>query len=150
MISVLCINDSDINLFLQKRLLLLSGITNKVITVNDGKKALDYYAKLQEEGSEEYPALVLLDIHMPNVDGWEFLDKFTETYLPVFKNTNVVINSYTVDEEEINKAKDYPVVIDFVTGQLTANYFNKLELSPMLRSLTDRTQLIKDSGRAVK
>lgn len=131
MIPVLCINDSDINLFLQKRLLLLSGITDKVITVNDGQKALDYYAKLKEVGSDEYPALVLLDIHMPRVDGWEFLDKFTETYLPIFKNTSVVINSFTVDEEEINKAKDYPVVIDFVTSQLTAEYLKKLELSPV-------------------
>ncbi len=134
MIPVLCINDSDINLFLQKRLLLLSGITDKVITVHDGQKALDYYAKLKEDGSEEYPALVLLDIHMPRVDGWEFLDKFTETYLPIFKNTSVVINSFTVDEEEINRAKDYPVVIDFVTSQLTAEYLKKLELSPVSKA----------------
>lgn len=133
MIPVLCINDSDINLFLQKRLLLLSGITNKVITVNDGKKALDFYARLKKEGGEDYPALVVLDIHMPNIDGWGFLDYFTERYLPDFKNTRVIINSFTVDQNEINRAKNYPLVVDFVTTQLTVEYFRNIQLPHTLR-----------------
>lgn len=126
---VLCINDSDINLFLQKKLLLQSGITDKVITVRDGQEALDYYSKLKEAGATEYPGLILLDIHMPHINGWEFLDIFSELYLPVFTNTNVIINSFTVDEDEINKAKNYPIVVDFVTSHLTTEYFKRLELS---------------------
>ena len=133
MIPVLCINDSSINLFVQKRLLLQSGITDNVITASDGQEALDYYSKFKETQSLEYPRLVLLDIHMPKVDGWEFLDKFSELYLPIFNETNVIINSFTVDEEEINKSKSYPVIIDFVTSQLTTDYFRKLEL-PRLRN----------------
>lgn len=125
---VLCINDNQINLFLQKRLLLQSGITKEVITLNDGQEALDYYATLKENNEENYPKLVLLDIHMPRVDGWEFLDKFSELYLPLFKDTNVIINSFTVDEEEITKSKNYPVILDFITSQLTADYLKKLEL----------------------
>ncbi|MEJ7691818.1 response regulator [Daejeonella sp.] len=128
MIPVLCINDSNINLFVQKRLLLQSGITDTVITASDGQEALDYYSKLTETSGSNYPRLVLLDIHMPKVDGWEFLERFSQLYLPSFEETSVIINSFTVDENEINKAKDYPVIIDFVTSQLTADYFRKLAL----------------------
>ncbi len=129
MVPVLCINDSSINLFVQKRLLLQSGITDTVITASDGQEALNYYFNLKENPGLDYPRLVILDIHMPNVDGWQFLDKFSELYLPSFQETNIVINSFTVDENEINKAKNYPVIIDFVTSQLTADYFRKLALS---------------------
>ncbi|SKB88538.1 response regulator [Daejeonella lutea] len=131
MIPVLCINDNSINLFVQKRLLLQSGITDSVITAADGQEALDYYAKLKKTPGTNYPRLVLLDIHMPKVDGWEFLDKFSELYLPSFDETSVIINSFTVDENEINKAKSYPVIVDFVTSQLTADYFRKLALPGM-------------------
>ena len=128
MIPVLCINDSSINLFVQKKLLLKSGITDTVITASDGQEALDYYSRFKDSPAFEYPRLILLDIHMPNVDGWEFLDKFSKLYLPTFNQTRVIVNSFTVDENEINKAKDYPVIIDFVTSQLTTDYFRQLEL----------------------
>jgi len=131
MIPVLCINDNNINLFVQKRLLLQSGITDNVITASDGQEALDYYLKFTEAKFSDYPRLILLDIHMPRVDGWEFLDKFSELYLPSFKETSVIINSFTVDEQEINKSKNYPVIIDFVTSQLTTDYFRKLKLPGM-------------------
>lgn len=129
MIQVLCINDSSINLFVQKKLLLQSGITDNVITASDGQEALDYYSRFKDAPAFEYPRLIVLDIHMPRVDGWEFLDKFSELYLPSFNETRVVINSFTVDANEIRKAKDYPMVIDFVTSQLTTEYFRKLKLS---------------------
>lgn len=105
-----------------------SNITDNVITVSDGQEALEYYQKLKDSQGEEYPRLVLLDIHMPRVDGWQFLDTFCELYLPSFEETRVIINSFTVDENEINKAKTYPVIMDFVTSQLTSDYFRKLEL----------------------
>lgn len=128
MIPVLCINDSSINLFVQKKLLLKSGITDNVITASDGQEALDYYSRFKDSPAFEYPRLILLDIHMPKVDGWQFLDKFSELYLPRFDQTRVIVNSFTVDENEINKAKDYPVIIDFVTSQLTTDYFRHLDL----------------------
>lgn len=131
MIPVLCINDNSINLFVQKRLLLKSGITDTVITVSDGQEALDYYAKLKDNPGSNYPRLVLLDIHMPKINGWQFLDTFSELYLPFFEETSFIINSFTVDENELNKAKNYPIIIDFVTSQLTADYFRKLALLNM-------------------
>ena len=128
MIPVLCINDSSINLFVQKRLLLHAGITDNVITASDGQDALDYYSRFKEADNNDYPRLVLLDIHMPRVDGWQFLDKFSELYLPLFKDTHVIINSFTVDENEINRAKNYPIIMDFVTSQLTLDYLKNLDL----------------------
>lgn len=142
MIPVLCINDSSINLFVQKRLLLRSGITDHVITASDGQEALDYYSRFKLTEHNNYPRLVLLDIHMPRVNGWQFLDTFTELYLPLFKDTRVIINSFTVDVNEINKAKDYPIVMDFVTSQLTTDYLKNLDLhKPNDRIETDKMPL---------
>lgn len=138
MIPVLCINDSSINLFIQKKLLLKSGITDNVITASDGQEALDYYSRFKDIQSADYPRLIILDIHMPKVDGWEFLDKFSELYLPSFSETKVIVNSFTVDENEINKAKDYPVIIDFITSQLSVDYFRELEIVKNLNSVKEK------------
>ncbi|MGB4399066.1 MAG: hypothetical protein WBJ10_06825 [Daejeonella sp.] len=75
---------------------------------------------------------------MPKVDGWEFLDKFSEMYLPSFSETKVIVNSFTVDENEINKAKDYPVIIDFITSQLSLDYFRELEIVKNLESIKEK------------
>jgi len=128
--KVLCVNDSEINSLIMKRLISKTAFAEEVVNVYNGQEALDYYLKLTETPSEisSAPDLILLDIEMPEMDGWEFLDRFTQSFLPLLPNTKVVITSFSVDDKDFERAKQYPCVIDFLNTPITAGYLENLHL----------------------
>lgn len=128
--KVLCINDSEISSLIMKRLISKTAFAEEVINVYNGQEALDYYLKLTETPSEipSAPDLILLDIEMPEMDGWGFLDLFTQKFLPLFPNTKVVITSFSVDDNDFERAKQYACVIDFLNTPITAGYLENLHL----------------------
>jgi CheY-like chemotaxis protein len=100
--GVLLIDDDDTNNFLNHRLLSRMKITDRIKEFRNGKLAFDYlYAVSQghvEASSTDYfkPALILLDINMPVMDGFEFLSLF-EKLDPGFRK-DVVLALLTTSE----------------------------------------------------
>ena len=70
--SLLIADDDADDLFFARRLLLKAGVTNPVVTVEDGLEAVNYLAGCIETG--DIPCLVLLDIKMPKHTGFEVLE----------------------------------------------------------------------------
>lgn len=128
--KILCVDDDSISLTISKLLLKRTGFTNDVVTAVDGSDALDYFKDLFATSSnpvEESPSLILLDINMPVMNGWEFL----EAYIPLFSeklpNTKVIILSSTIDPEDFSRAKKFPVVALFVSKPLSVENLAELK-----------------------
>ena len=130
--KVLCINDNEVTLWIQKQILNKSKFTEEVITVFNGFEGLEYYKSLinrNTENQNNFPGLILLDLHMPVMDGWEFLYRFSSEIYPHCKNTKVIITSYSIDEVDSKRAKKYPFVVDFLTSSLSVDYLESLPRS---------------------
>lgn len=137
--SVLCINDSDITLFILKRTLSKSNFAENIITKKDGLEALNYCKQLinnNQHESDNYPKIIFLDLHMPVVDGWEFLERFSTEIRPYFKDTKIVITSQSIDSKDWIRAKKHPFVIDFLNHFITVEYLTRLRNSLMERPLS--------------
>lgn len=111
--SIFLIDDSDIDLFVQRRLLEISNLATQIITYNSPINALnDLSSKLMHDGKN----LVLLDLNMPILDGFDFLDKFN--VLAESKKVKFIVltsSSSSLDREKANK---YDNVIDFISKPL--------------------------------
>lgn len=70
--SILIIDDNEADNFLHKMVIDKMGITERVDIVNDGVQALEF---LKNE-NQLTPDLIFLDINMPKMDGWEFLEHY--------------------------------------------------------------------------
>jgi CheY-like chemotaxis protein len=109
--TILLVEDNENDSIMTQRALRKANILNKVVWVKDGVEALDHlFIKCLEEG-EALPQLILLDIHMPRVNGIEVLQRIREDqrlqWLPVVIFTssneerdlidsyNFGVNSYT-------------------------------------------------------
>lgn len=127
--KVLCVNDNKINLFIFERLISQTAFAKEIVCVLNGQEALDYYLKLVESPGEgvSHPELIMLDIDMPEMNGWDFLNHFTQSFLPLFPDTKVIITSSSIDDRDFKQAIEYPYVIDFLNTPMTAGYLKNLQ-----------------------
>jgi CheY-like chemotaxis protein len=136
--KVLCVNDNEVTLWIQKQILSKSKFSIEVITAINGLEGINYCKELiigESKSNIELPGLILLDLHMPVMDGWEFLSKFSNEVHPYSTDTKVIITSYSIDEIDSERAKKYPFVIDFLTSSLSLDYLESLPRSLLSNEL---------------
>ena len=106
---VLLVDDDDVTNFLSKEMLRLFMGGPKVDIALNGQEAIDYLVAHSNTG-EVLPDLILLDINMPIMDGWDFLAEFDRIKQPGFENITIIMLTSSVYFEDIERAKTYPTV----------------------------------------
>ena len=117
--QILCIDDDPITLMLCKKVITKSNFCNEIITSQNGEEALHYFNTIKTLNTKNHPQLIFLDLNMPIMGGWEFLNHFNSAEYSEFNSIKVVILSSTIDPEDLEKAKNYPMVIDFLSKPIT-------------------------------
>lgn len=123
-LKVLIIDDDPIILVLHKSIAVRSGLCTEPLSFQNGKAALDYLSK---NGSFEEKYLLLLDIHMPLMNGWEFLDSIKPT--PLWKQMKIILISSSIDARDHEKAKLYSQVIRYIEKPL------RFDICPQLQDI---------------
>ena len=129
--KILCVDDDPITLMLCRKVVEKVEFAKEIVTAKNGAEAIEYFDRLLSErkvkGSSEYPKLVLLDLNMPVMDGWEFLQTYmSRDYQNVFTSTRFIVLSSSIDPFDINKAKTYPV-IGFLSKPITKEMLENLK-----------------------
>ena len=119
---LLCVDDDKITLTLIDLIVKKASFADEIITRMNGKEALDFYTDLcKTTTNENYPELIFLDLNMPCMNGWDFLDEFVNKFYTRFDKTKVVILSSSIAPSEKVKAAKYPIVINYLSKPLTVN-----------------------------
>lgn len=112
-IQLACLIDDDpIYLFATRRLIEMMNFCEDLIIFSDGEEALNGLTPRFESEDQEVPDVILLDIDMPVMDGWTFLDKI-RTYLVKYSDTNVFMVTSSIDPVDRHKAMEYDIVDDY-------------------------------------
>lgn len=108
------VDDDPASNFLAQLLLRKHKTIEHVSVAGNGKEALDYIK--ESSGKNGFPDLILLDINMPLMDGFEFMDHFQQ--IPSNNVTRVVLLSSSVSSRDLQKAAAYKLN-DFINKPLT-------------------------------
>ena len=127
--KVLFIDDDSVALMINRKLVEKSLFAKETMTALNGKRALDYYLALLQCANEEisYPRLVFLDLNMPVMDGWDFLEEFSKSVFPHFNQTKIVVLSSSINPEDLERSRKYSMVIEFIPKPVTFELLKRLE-----------------------
>ncbi len=120
---VLLIDDDYVTNFLNTKVLEQAKVAEHIEVKLNGQEAMSYLTNSKDESS---PTLILLDINMPVMDGWEFLLAYQQEALDQKIKTNIILLSASSNPDEIQRAKKIPFVSDFKTKPLTSEILEEI------------------------
>lgn len=117
--KIMIIDDNYIDNYITSALIKNNNLTNDLLEFDSGLKAIEYLQK-NKENIQELPNLILLDIYMPLMDGFEFLDLLKKIDSEHITNCKICIVSSSIDDNDIIKARLYNSIYTFISKPLTA------------------------------
>ena len=126
--SVMIIDDDPINNMACEIIIKSVGFTDKVISFEQAKEALTHL-KREWKNDRLLPEVILLDINMADMDGWEFLVAFEKELNDAKeedKFPTIFIASSSVSEDDMKRALSSALVSDFLSKPLNQNTFRNL------------------------
>lgn len=125
---VLIVDDDPILIMVCTRIMKITGFSEEVVSAKEGREGMDYLYKQLQESPYNLPELILLDINVPVLNGWEFLDEFIELLPQIPTTIPVYMLSSTIDQADFDKAETYSVVKGFYSKPLTRENLAEIEV----------------------
>jgi CheY-like chemotaxis protein len=122
---VMLIDDNIIDLKINEKLIRLANIANEITVCTSGDEALNYLKK-NLATDINLPNLILLDIQMPEMDGFEFMEYYKNLPTAITNHCTVAMLSSTLDFGDIQKAQANPLVIKLLKKPLVIEDLKQL------------------------
>lgn len=109
------IDDDNMYISLLKKIIELKKLSQNLLVFSNGKEALDHFKSiLPGNDAEKIPEIIFLDVNMPVMDGWQFLEKFLEIENKTKKSITIYVVSSSIDPKDYKKAKTFSSVTDYL------------------------------------
>jgi CheY-like chemotaxis protein len=126
MVTTVCLIDDDsMYLFLVKKLIEKQQVCDNILEFSKATEALSFL-KENSSDSELLPDVILLDINMPEMNGWEFIKNYQQLKSSISKPITIYMVSSSVDEEDKMRSQALPEITDFMVKPLTAEKLNAI------------------------
>lgn len=112
-VKILLVDDDTTYLFITKKILEQQQNVEQINTFMNGLEALTY---LKQHSKEEniLPNILFLDLFMPIMDGWEFLNEFTEVKSNNLNKITIYICTSSISPHDVERAKKISSVSDYI------------------------------------
>ena len=128
--SVLLIDDDVATNFINKMIIKKAEITDHIEIVLNGQEALDYLTNSgkyeKSDGIFPKPMLILLDINMPVMDGWEFADAFSKLEENQKENIVIIMLTSSLNPDDKERASKLSAISGFQNKSLTMERFTTI------------------------
>ena len=118
------IDDSDIDLFIQRRFLEVYNFSNELLLYKSAEEALGWLKNINGEAA---PDIIFLDLNMPEIDGFSFLKNFKELSEMIKLKSKIVVLTSSNSSKDREQAFSFNNVIQFITKPLKQTDIEELK-----------------------
>ena len=119
---IMLVDDDEATNFLHRSVIRRENLGVHVKVITNGQEALDYLT-----GSEQYypgtdlpqPGIIFLDLNMPGMNGWEFLDQYRKLPTPIRQQIALMVLTTSLNPDDEARARQIPEVDGFLQKPLT-------------------------------
>lgn len=120
--NILLVDDDVTFVFLTKRIISATNIVTNINEFNDSQDAIDFL-KDNTDDKDLLPDVIFLDLSMPVMDGWGFLEEYVAIESKINKKIPLFIVSSSISPHDIERAKQFSMVSDFIIKPLVKEKF---------------------------
>ena len=112
------VDDDDIFVFLTKKVIQQTNLVDLIKVFGNGLDALNFL-KENKNNVDELPEIILLDLSMPIMNGWQFLEEYAKLNPTLGKKITIYICSSSISPDDIMRAKIISEVSDYIIKPIT-------------------------------
>ncbi len=124
--TVLLIDDDEINNMICTKIISKNDFAGNIVACSSARQGLKYLEEAQADSGKDMPSVIFLDINMPVMNGWDFLDQYRQMALLRDKKIILIMLSSSSSSSDLTRAKSYPQVSDYITKPLTATHLHQI------------------------
>jgi CheY-like chemotaxis protein len=128
--KVMIIDDTEVDRYVAERVIQKSGFSEEIISMESVQEALDYLMA-NAENRDRLPEIIFLDIRMPVLDGFDFLDKFNNLPDSIKKRIIIVMLTSSLNQDDHSRATNSPYVHQFINKPLNKEELNLISIPGM-------------------
>lgn len=123
------VDDDDIYQYAIKKKILKRKLSATVNTFKNGHDAINYLSRVVEKGAEPLPDMILLDLNMPVMDGWDFLDQYARLQPRLKKEIKLYVISSSIQASDIDRARGISDVTDYIVKPIDDQQLDNILVS---------------------
>ncbi|HEY2581181.1 MAG TPA: response regulator [Mucilaginibacter sp.] len=124
--NILVIDDEYLSSYISEKLIKKIKQDSQVTTYLDGKKAIDKLVEIKNEDINLLPNYIFLDLFMPTMGGWEFLEQFRALNIDPQGRCKIYILTCSLFPDDVEKSADYNIVADYLIKPLDFDKLKKI------------------------
>jgi CheY-like chemotaxis protein len=121
--QVFLIDDDEVFVFLTKRIIERSEAQVSLTVFSNGQEGFDHLVSIAAD-ADLLPDIILLDLNMPVMDGWEFLNSYQKVKFA--KKISLYIVTSSISPYEVDRAKHIEVVTEFIVKPIAKEKFKEI------------------------